>query len=226
MDRLGSSRIKVTARRAGLFVPVLAILIAGCSSAAAPSAVPASPSSAINEVGAPAIGAPAASDVGPALPPTSGGLTTGAGSASSGSSGSGSASAAIAYPYPGLGGTAGLAPDHELVVSGTGWATVKVDLSNRASAQRSALEAALADAKAQAQAAASDAGVTLRGVVSMSVSVNGSYAQPMGVVEPYQTGPSTGAGAPVPPATTGSAPTLPATEQLEVTVTVAYGISQ
>jgi len=50
------------------------------------------------------------------------------------------------YPYPGLGGGAGLAPDHELVVSGTGWATVKVDLSNRASAQRDALAAAGATA--------------------------------------------------------------------------------
>jgi uncharacterized protein YggE len=129
------------------------------------------------------------------------------------------------YPYPGFGGSAGLAPDHELVVSGTGWASVKVDLSNRASAQRDALAAALADAKSQAVAAASDAGVTLGGVVSLSVSVGGNYAVPIGVVESPVTGPSTGGATAVPPATTGSAPNEPTTEQLEVTVTVAYSIS-
>jgi uncharacterized protein YggE len=130
---------------------------------------------------------------------------------------------AIAYPYPGFGGSAGLAPDHELVVSGTGWATVKVDLSNRTSAQRSAMADALADAKSQAQAAASDAGVTLGGVISMSVSMNGNYALPMGVAEPLTGG--SGTGSPIPPLAPGTVPTTPTTEQLEVTVTVAYTIS-
>jgi hypothetical protein len=215
MDRLGLPRTFITPRRAGRLVPVLAILIAGCSAAAAPPAAPSAlpaPSSGSAEVGAPAIAA------------VPGGLTTSVGSASSGSSGSASSNMAIAYPYPGLGGSAGLAPDHELVVSGTGWTTVKVDLSNRASAQRSALGDALADAKTQAQAAASDAGVTLGGVVSMSVSVNSNYALPMGMAEP-PTGPSTGGGAAVPPATAGSLPGAPTTELLEVTVTVAYTIS-
>jgi len=225
MDRLGSPRTIVMPRRAGLLVPALAILIAGCSAAAAPSRAPASPSTGSTEVGAPAFGAPDASNVGSAVAPVPGGLTTSAGSASTGSSGGASTNMAIAYPYPGLGGSAGLAPDHELVVSGSGWTTVKVDLSNRTSAQRAALTAALADAKAQAQAAASAAGVTLGGVVSMSVSVNGNYALPMGMAEPPLTGPSTGGGAAVPPATTGSAPTPPTTELLDVTVTVAYAIS-
>jgi uncharacterized protein YggE len=102
---------------------------------------------------------------------------------------------------------------------------VKLDLSNRATAQRSALAAALADAKAQAQAAAKDAGVALGGVVSLSVSVGGNYVMPMGLVEPPVTAPSTGGGTSVPPASSGSAPSAPTTEQLEVMVTVAYAIS-
>jgi hypothetical protein len=212
MDRLGLPRSIFAPRRAGLLAPVLVIMLAGCSAAAAPSTE------------APANGAPASTEVGPALAPILDGATTSVGNGSTVSAGGAAANMAIAYPYPGLGGSAGLAPDHELVVNGTGWSTVKVDLSNRITAQRSALEAALADAKAQAQAAASDAGVTLGGVVSMSVSVNGNYAYPLGVLEPSQTGPSTGVGAPVPPAATESAPAAPTTEQLEVTVTVAYGI--
>ena len=123
-----------------------------------------------------------------------------------------------------MGGSAGLAPDHELVVSGTGWANVNVDLSDQASAQRSALMAAMGDAKAQAQAAAADAGVTLGAVVSLSVSVGGNYVLPMGVVEAPQTAPSGGGGTAVPPAAGGSAPNVPTTEQLEITVTVAYSI--
>jgi Protein of unknown function (DUF541) len=226
MDRLGTPRTLIARRRAGLLVPALAILLGGCSAAATPSSAPKATTPASAEMGAPSIGAAAASVIGPAIAPVPNGSPTSAGSAGAGSSGSGSASSAIAYPYPGLGGSAGLAPDHELVVSGTGWATVKVDLSNRVSAQRSALAAALADAKSQAQAAASDAGVTLGGVVSLSVSVGGNYyVMPMGVVEPPVTAPSTGAATAVPPATTGSAPSAPTTEQLEVTVTVAYSIS-
>jgi uncharacterized protein YggE len=131
----------------------------------------------------------------------------------------------MAYPYPVVGGSAGLAPDHELVVSGTGWSNVEIDLSDRAMAQRSALAAALADAKSQAQAAATDGGITLGGVVSLSVSVGGNYGLPMGVVGTPETGPSGGSGTSVPPATSGSAPIAPTIEQLEVTVTVAYSIS-
>lgn len=218
MDRLTSCRTFMTRRRAGLLVPVLAVLIGGCTAAGPPSGAAHTTSPATVAVGAPVLGAPAASLIGPAVAPVPNGLaTSGAGSSSE-------ASAAIAYPYPGVGGSAGLAPDHELVVSGAGWANVKVDLNDRTAAQRSALAAALSDAKAQAQAAAADAGVTLGGVISLSVSVGGNYVMPMGVLEP-PTVPSTGGGTVVPPAAGGSALNVPTTEQLEVTVTVAYSIS-
>lgn len=225
MDRLATPRTLIARRHTGLLIPVLAILLGGCSAAATPSSAVQVTSPASSELGAPAIGAPAAAVFGPAIAPIPNGSTTSTGSTGAGSSGSGSASGAMIYPYPGLGGSAGLAPDHELVVSGTGWATVKVDLSNRASAQRDALAAAMTDAKSQAQAAAIDAGVTLGGVVSLSVSVGGNYIMSMGVVEPPVTAPSAGGATAVPPATSGSAPSEPTTEQLEVTVTVAYSIT-
>src|SRR5664279_4289456 len=218
MDRLTSCRTFIARRRAGLLVPVLAVLIGGCTAAGTPSGAAQATSPATVAVGAPVVGAPAASLIGPAVAPVPNGLATSGAGSSSGTS------AAIAYPYPGVGASAGLAPDHELVVSGAGWANVKGDLSDRSTAQRSALAAALADAKAQAQAAAADAGVTLGGVISLSVSVGGNYVMPMGVLE-APTAPSTGGGTVVPPAAGGSAPNVPTTEQLEVTVTVAYSIS-
>ena len=219
MDRLGTPRTLVAWRRAGLLLPVLTVLIAGCSAAAAPSSPPQSTGPSAPALGGPAIGAPAAASVEPAIAPVPNGSVT------AGGSGGAAASGAIAYPYPVLGGSAGLAPDHQLVVSGTGWATVRADLSDRSRAERTALAAALADAKAQAQAAASDAGVTLGGVVSMSISVGGNYFMPMGVAESPLSGPSSGGATAVPPATTGSAPSTPTSEQLGVTVTVAYSIS-
>jgi hypothetical protein len=224
MDRLTLNRVLGARRARFLLVPVLAVVFGGCSapSAAATPSLPASPtgSSGVVAAGAPAV------DLGvPIAQPAPAGVSSGGASGSAGANVG--ANMAIAYPYPGLGETAGLAPDHELVVSGTGWATVKVDLSNRASAQRSALAAALADAREQAQAAASDAGVTLGGVVSLSVSVGGGYAVPMGVIEAPDTAPSSGAGGTtsVPPVPGGPALAAPTTEQLEVTVTVAYTIS-
>ena len=220
MDRLTSNRALSFRRTRLLLVPVLAVALAGCSAASA-AGTPSVAAAPTGSAGAEGAGAPAVDVGGPVAQPLPAGLSTG------GASGSSSTNMAIAYPYPGFGGNAGLAPDHELVVSGTGWAAVKVDLSNRASAQRSALAAALADARAQAQAAASDAGVTLGGVVSMSVSVGGGYAVPMGVIEAPDTAPSSGGGGTtsVPPVAGGTAPAAPTTEQLEVTVTVAYTIS-
>ena len=220
MDRFTSARTIKGRRLGALLVPVLAVLIGGCSAASAPATPnrPASPTG--TSAGVEALGAPAANEAGPLAPPQPVGTASSAGAA-----GSGSANMAIAYPYPGLGGSAGLAPDHELVVSGTGWATVKIDLSDRATAQRSALAAALADAKQQAQAAAADAGVTLGGVVSMSVSVGGGYALPMGVIEAPDTAPSGAGTTSVPPVPGATGPSNPTTEQLEVTVTVAYTIS-
>jgi uncharacterized protein YggE len=131
------------------------------------------------------------------------------------------------YSYPVFGGSAGLAPDHELIVSGTGTATMQADGSDRAAAQRTALAAAMADAKSQAEAAATDAGVSLGGVVSLSVSIGGGYIGVMGTGEAVPPVPvnSTGLATAVPPVSAGTAPSAPTTEQLEVTVTVAYGMS-
>jgi hypothetical protein len=224
MDRLTSFRTFRAPRLGAVLVPILAVVIGGCSAASAPATPNSSASPTGASAGVEALGAPAAAAAGAQVQPEPPG-TAGIGGASGSGSSSGSANAAIAYPYPGLGGSAGLAPDHELVVSGTGWATVKVDLSDRAAAQRSALAAALNDARQQAQAAAADAGVTLGGVISMSVSVGGGYALPMGVIEAPDTAPSGGGTTSVPPVPSGTGPNNPTTQQLEVTVTVAYTIS-
>lgn len=122
----------------------------GRAAAAAPSAAPAVPSSDI------AIGRPGA------FPPN----TTGGGT--------GTASGpAMAYPY--VGGSPAVAPDHTIVVTGVGQADLQRDGSNQAAAQKTALVAALADAKAQAVAIASDTGLTISGVLSVSASVSPGY---------------------------------------------------
>jgi hypothetical protein len=183
-------------------IPMAALLLAGCAAAGSP---------------------------GPATTPSGGTGVPAVGQVDSAPGGGTSAASApntaIAYPYPIIGGSQGLAPDHELVVSGSGTATMKADGSDRASAQRTALAAAVADAKSQAQAAAGDAGVTLGGVISMSVSVGGGYVgvMPMGASDSPGTVSSSG-GTVVPPAA-GTVPSTPTIEQLVVTVTVAYSIS-
>ena len=80
---------------------------------------------------------------------------------------------AIAYPY--FGASPGVAPDHTIVVSGVGQADLKSDGTNQAAAQKSALTAALADAKAQADVIASATGLTISGVLSVSASVSPGY---------------------------------------------------
>jgi uncharacterized protein YggE len=106
-----------------------------------------------------------------------------------------------------------------------GQADLQGDGSNKAAAQQSALTAALADAKAQADVIASDTGLTISGVLSVSASVSPGY----GVV------PMNGAGAPtcvVPMPATGSGkailpqPVCPPTYQqsLSASVTVEYGV--
>jgi hypothetical protein len=94
------------------------------------------------------------------------------------------AGTAIAYPY--YGGSPGIAPDHTVVVTGVGQADLKSDGSNKADAQKSALTAALADAKTQADVIASGTGLTISGVLSVSASVSPGYGvMPMtGVVTP------------------------------------------
>ena len=186
---------------AGLLVGV-GLTGPGRAAAAAPSVAPGVPSSGI------AIGAPAAVPV----------ITTGGGTASLSGS-------AVAYPY--LGGSPGVAPDHTIVVTGVGQADLKSDGSNQAAAQKTALAAALADAKVQADTIAADTGLTISGVLSVSASVSPGYG-----VEPMVTN---GAGmptcieplpAPANGKTTLPQPVCPPTYQqtLSVSVTVEYRV--
>jgi Protein of unknown function (DUF541) len=172
----------------------------GRAAAAAPSASPTGPSSGI------AIGAPAA------VPATGMGGTTVA-----------QAGSAIAYPY--FGGSPGMAPDHTIVVTGVGQADLQSDGSNQGAAQKTALGAALEDAKAQADVIAADTRLTISGVLSVSASASPGYAVM----------PMTGAGAPtcvvLVPApgngkTTLPQPVCPPTYQqtLSVSVTVEYSV--
>jgi Protein of unknown function (DUF541) len=135
------------------------------------------------------------------------------------------AGAAIAYPY--FGGTPGVAPDHTIVVTGVGQTGLKSDGSDRTAAQKSALTAALADAKAQADVIASDTALTISGVVAVSASVSPGYG-----VMPLV---ANGAGTPtcvVPVPAPGSGkttlpqPVCPPTYQqtLSATVTVEYSV--
>ena len=233
-------------RLAGLLVLPLLVVVAGCS-AAATSTAPAAPGtaagSATNQVAGGALGAPAGAPGAVTVVPTSSGapnanpsgiVTSGGGVASSGvgvvspgvAVAPGVATApSIAYPYPYYAGTPGVAPDHTIVVTGTGRADVKADLSDQASAQRSAIGAAIADARAQADVVARAAGVTITGVLSVSVSSGGAYAVPM----------ATGAAGASPGVVQGGAPNIapvpvpgpiePTSQQLFVSVTVAYRIS-
>jgi hypothetical protein len=239
-------------RLAGLlFVPLLVVL-AGCSTAAAPAApgtgsidTPSQPAS--GALGAPGQGSGAvtggsapsgatglapsgatglapsgATEVGPTGVATSGGGVVSSG-AGVGGSGVGGSAPAIAYPYPIYPGSPGVAPDHTIVVAGVGRADVKADLSDQAGAQRDALQAAIADARVQADVVARAAGVTITGVLSVSVSSGGAYAVPM----------AAGAAGSTPGAMPGGAPNIapaplpmePTVQQLVVSVTVAYRIS-
>ena len=193
----------------GVAVAIAAALIVGVSvtgpgqaNAAEPSAAPSVSSGGV------AIGAPGA------LPP----ITTGGGTVTS-------SGTAIAYPY--FAGSPGVAPDHTIVVTGVGQADLQADGSNQAAAQKSALTAALADAKAQADVIAADTGLTISGVLSVSASVSPGYG-----VMPLV---ANGAGTPscaVPMPATGSGkavlpqPVCPPTYQqtLSASVTVEYSV--
>jgi Protein of unknown function (DUF541) len=83
----------------------------------------------------------------------------------------------IAYPY--FGGTPGLAPDHTIVVTGVGEANMTSDGSDRTAAEKTAIAAALADAKTQADAIARATGLTISGVLSVSASVSPSGPVPL-----------------------------------------------
>jgi hypothetical protein len=145
------------------------------------------------------------------------GATTAVGANASGTS-AGSSSSAIAYPYPIFGGTPGVAPDHSILVSGTSQSPVKADGSNAAAAERSALAAALEEAHRWADEVASATGVTIHGVLSVSVSVGQNWIEPLGIASP---------GAATVPPVAGSAPApvpAPGPVEMGVTVTVAYQI--
>jgi uncharacterized protein YggE len=118
-----------------------------------------------------------------------------------------------------------VAPDHTIVVTGVGQADLKTDGPNQVVAQKSALTAALADAKAQADVIAAGTGLTISGVLSVSASVSPGY----GVM------PMTGAGAPscvapMPAPANGTTilpqPVCPPTYQqtLSASVTVEYSV--
>ncbi|MGO9180137.1 MAG: SIMPL domain-containing protein [Candidatus Limnocylindrales bacterium] len=178
----------------------------GPVAAVAASAAPDAPSAGV------AIGAPAA------LPAVA---TSGTSVVSSGS--------AIAYPY--FAGSPGVAPDHTVVVTGVGQADMQSDGSDQAAAQKTALAAALADAKTQADTIASDTGLTISGVLSVSASVSPSYG-----IEPMAgaaSGSSTIVCPAIPPQASGAVipePVCPPVPQpvyqqtISVSVTVEYSV--
>lgn len=219
-----------TTIRATLGVALLAgVIIGGCSAANAGS----SAGAAANHSPAPA-SAPVALAGGSAIPiPIDGpgsGAPNGSSGAASGPSGvatsntgtaeSGSAVASIAFPYP---GNSGVAPDHAIVVVGTGEASVASGASDaaRATAEHDALTAALADARAQADAIAAAVHVTIDGVLSVSASRSPYVVYPMGMEAPASGATTPGTPGALPPAviTPAPGPTV-----MTASVTVAYTI--
>jgi Protein of unknown function (DUF541) len=185
----------------GVAVAIAAVLIVGASLPGPGRAAAAGPSAAPNVLsGGPVSVAPG---VGPTTVTASG--------------------TAIAYPY--YGGSPGIAPDHTIVVTGVGQTDLRSDGSDRTAAQKSALTAALADAKAQADVIASDTGLTISGVLSVSASVSPGYGiMPMtGAVTPpcVVAVPAPGKGT-----TTLPQPVCPPTYQqtLSASVTVEYSV--
>lgn len=146
-----------------------------------------------------------------AEPATGGAPTNDTSAVTSGGSATAVAGSAIAYPI--YAGTPGVAPDHTIVVTGVGQANMKSDGSNHAAAQKTALQAALADAKAQAQTVASATGLKITGVLSVSTSIS-----PYGIVGPMAADSGATSGAPAPDKVVASP------EVLAVSVTVAYQV--
>jgi Protein of unknown function (DUF541) len=207
------------ARRSGTILLAAALMtaLAACSSASPPpSAVSQGAPNPSVSVAAPSNGTGTVGEVGGSVP--IGGPTT-IGANGSGTTG-GASGAAIAYPYPIFGGTPGVAPDHSILVTGTGQSPMKADGSNAAAAERVALGTALAEARKRADEVAAATGVTIQGVLSVSVSVGQGWVTPMGIEAPDGTTVPPAAGsAPAP------APTTPNTVEMGVTVTVAYQIA-
>jgi hypothetical protein len=242
MNAPSVAHVRAPRRFAGLLLLPILVVAAGCSAASgtsAPLAPSAAPVTSAGNAGGNVLGAPVT------VPAPAG--VAGAGSGAAGMAGSGTTSSgvavagpapAIAYPYPIYPGNPGLAPDNTIVVTGSGQADVKSDMSNRASAQQQALSAALTDARSQADAVAHAVGVTITGVLSVSVSSGGTYAVPMAAgagAAPGATGVAPGAEGATPSVVRNGPTTVvpvpaplpfePATQQLMVSVTVAYRIS-
>jgi Protein of unknown function (DUF541) len=192
----------VTTLVLGLVIGAGAVFASGAST---PSKAPSPAPSAV--AGVPSVLVPSTPDT-----TSVGGTATGTGTAV-GNSGTAVSGAAIAYPY--FGGTPGIAPDHTIVVTGVGQADMKSDGSNRAAAQKTALAAALADAKTQADAIASETRLSISGVLSVSASVS-----PYGVAMPMVATPDSAPNAPVP----APGKTVLSPEVLGVSVTVAYRV--
>jgi hypothetical protein len=216
MSSNGKPRSHVRTLTAIVLAIPLVIIASACTSAAGSSSSPSNGGAAAATTGATgaAAVAPAGVDAGvigaPAL------VGTGAVTSAGGSS------AALAYPYPGYPGASGVAADHTIVVTGAGDAAIKADGSNRASAQRTALAAALADAKAQADLVAQATGVTIKGVLSVSVANGQMYVYPMAAgAEGSAPGAAPGGTTVAPPAAGAVQPVAP---RLEVSVTIAYQI--
>jgi hypothetical protein len=219
MSSNGQPRSRARTLTAIVLTIPLVVIASACTSAAGS---PASPSNGTATAattgpnGAAAVAPAGVPDVGaigaPALVGTTGTVT----------SGGGASTAAIAYPYPGYPGTSGVAADHTIVVTGAGDAAIKADGSNRASAQRIALAAALADAKAQADLVAQATGVTIKGVLSVSVANGQLYVYPMAAgAEGSAPGAAPDGTTVAPPAPAVVQPVAP---RLEVSVTIAYQI--
>ena len=74
------------------------------------------------------------------VPVDGAGVNVGTGGAAG--TGAGGVGSAVAYPFPGYPGSAGLAPDHTIVVTGVGQANLAADGSGRNKATETALKAA------------------------------------------------------------------------------------
>jgi hypothetical protein len=225
MRVLGQPRSRARTRAAMFILMPLGIVASACSSAAGSSASPPSSGAAGTEARTVASGAaPAAPAGAPVVVAIGPPAQTGSGTGTTGTAVSGgmASNAAIAYPYPGYMGTSGVAADHTIVVTGIGDGAIKADGSNRTSAQRTALAAALADAKAQADLVAQATGVTIHGVLSVSVASGQTYAYPLAAgVEGSAPGATPGGTTITPPEPARVQPVGP---QLEVSVTIAYQI--
>jgi hypothetical protein len=210
-------RIRSTGSRIGRQVGLIGAAVLLITACAAATGAGVSPSAGAAATGSGSTPTAAGATVGAGAPvgvsgnPTS--VATVAGAVSSGM--------AIAYPYPGYPGSPGLAPDHTIVVTGFGQAPMAPDQSNRSAAQQEALKTALADAKAQADLVASTTGVTIKGVLSVSVSSSQGF---IGPVPMMMGGGQTGSGSSGPVAPVPVPPQLAPTPMLTVTVTIAYRI--